>query len=181
MISIPKRNEIRKLATNLRNALSLTQPPFDVEKAVIKLNGKIVFSDSFDCDTDAVIQKTGDNNFSISLNSQKPNYRSRFSIAHELGHLFLHMGFLVNPQKWNTLSQEYSDSIFYRKADVRRLEEFEANEFAAEFLMPSDHFITFVNSLVLNGKVNIQPIASYFDVSLEAVKFRGKFLGVFQW
>lgn len=181
MISIPKKNEIRKLATNLRNALNMTQPPFDVENAVKILNGTVVFSDTFDCDTDAVIQKTGDNNFTISLNSSKPNHRSRFSIAHELGHLFLHMGYLLDPGKWNALSQDYSDSIFYRKADVRRQEEFEANEFAAEFLMPSDQFIIFSRSIISEGRVSLQPIADHFGVSTEAVKFRGKFLGVFQW
>jgi Zn-dependent peptidase ImmA (M78 family) len=34
------------------------------------------------------------------MTNDKARARRNFSVAHELGHLFLHMGYIVSPEKW---------------------------------------------------------------------------------
>ena len=61
-------------------------------------------------------------------------------------------------------------------------EEYEANDFAANLLMPKAEFIECVyNNLDEEGLCNLDAVSDYFRVSISAVKTRGKFLGVFSW
>lgn len=61
--------------------------------------------------------------------NQKYESRQRFSIAHELGHFFLHK----NPAFYCDLK----DLAFWKEGDAEKSREFEANQFASELLMPS--------------------------------------------
>lgn len=71
-----------------------------------------------------------------------PNQRSRprkvFSMAHELGHIVLHLGWLPNVGQIDGMApDEGVQSIKYRgNADSNTREEQFADRFAAEFLMP---------------------------------------------
>ncbi|EKD55897.1 MAG: hypothetical protein ACD_59C00004G0001 [uncultured bacterium] len=170
--------KISNFTKTLHKVLAFDKAPYDVHRAIELLNGKLENADLPE-NTDACIKKELDS-FNIYINSTKPILRERFSIAHELGHLFLHMGYLVDQKKWSEINNFY-DSIFYRANNNYSIEEYEANEFAASFLMPSDEFKKIVVENLRNGKVNIQPIAQYFGVSEVAASFRGKFLGIFQW
>jgi Zn-dependent peptidase ImmA (M78 family) len=97
----------------------------------------------------------------ITLNSAIEFYpRKRFILAHELGHFELHRhlkkGFSDNDETLNHSSQPY----FIQ-------EEVEANEFAAEFLMPTELFATECFKKVFNHTV-IENIAERFQVSKTA-------------
>ena len=72
--------------------------------------------------------------FSSSL-----EFRSRFSIAHEIGHYILHKDFYTNHMIFESID-EYIN--FYRTIDDRqyRFLERHANEFAGAFLVPKDRF-----------------------------------------
>lgn len=94
-------------------------------------------------------------NSSIDLPAKK-----RFILAHELGHFELHKhlksGFSDNDE---TLNHSYQNNF--------QTEEIEANEFAAEFLMPTDLFYKECMGKTFNHKV-IEHIANRFQVSKTA-------------
>ena len=168
------RNRINKLADSIREALELVTPPYEPKFAVKKLNGEIFYDLSAD-DIDAFIEKTGNQNFSIHLSDNKSLQRERFTLAHELGHLFLHMGFVIDDSKWRQ-----KEMVYYRD-NTSSKDEYEANEFAAAFLMPKQEFIRTANDNLNNDLYNVQRLADHFGVSIDAATNRGKWLGLFQW
>lgn len=129
-------------------------------------------------DMEAEVQKTGDRAFLIRISQETPELRRRFSIAHELGHLFLHMGYLIDPELWKSTGA-YQDSVRYRFGYTE--EEFEANEFAAALLLPSAEFRRVAEQNRSKRSYQIHPIAEHFNVSTHAVKVRGQWLGLFSW
>lgn len=151
--------------------------PIDLEKLIRVLGGRLELQDQLDGNMEAMIRKFNDS-FEIILDKNKPQSRRRFSIAHEIGHLFLHMGFLIDADKWEQ-SSDFKDSVYYRFG--YSAEEKEANEFAAALLMPEKEFREIARQNETNNQVAINPIADYFDVSREAVLARGKGIGLFQW
>ncbi|MEM5008350.1 ImmA/IrrE family metallo-endopeptidase [Priestia megaterium] len=170
-----RRAYIAEVANTIREAMEINYP-VDLEKLVENLGGKLSYENYLEENMEAMITKK-DNSFEITIDRNKAEKRRRFSIAHEIGHLFLHMGYLVNPEKWNN-SNEYVDSVYYRFG--YSIEESEANEFAACLLMPANEFRKVAYNNLDNGQFNIQPIADYFDVSQEAAINRGKFIGLFR-
>ena len=186
-VSIPKMYSdeyIAIVANKVRDVLEL-KCPYSPEEAVRKLDGEIqeTIEDEY---IDAEIKKYGDDKFIIRLNKDKPENRKTFTVAHELGHLFLHMGFIIDQDRWNSIDN-YQDSAFYRMSGDNGMpgrykqEEHEANVFAANFLMPEEEFISVANQYLDNGRCNTESLANHFNVSEMAVINRGKWLRVFEW
>ncbi len=180
-----ERKNINKITAKIQEAFEIT-PPFSVEKIkqIIKdkLDGSLQETDNLDDHIEAKIERN-DKNFIIKINKNKyknPEHpRKLFSIAHELGHLFLHMGYMIDKDRWNKFD-EYTDSVYYRFGHNK--EEYEAHEFAAAFLMPEEIFREQVkNHLTENNRVSISQIAEFFNVSDEAVINRGRWLKIFSW
>lgn len=153
-----------KIAKNLVKSLGLKNG-FDIEKLVRELGGRIIYVN--DPDIDAYLEKHGEG-FRIYLDINKGRKRQRFSIAHELGHLFLHLDYL-NRDYWEKLKTAES-RVFRFGHDA---EELEANEFAAELLMPEDEFCKYIDKIEKDGVINIRDVAKFFDVSVDAVNYRG--------
>jgi Zn-dependent peptidase ImmA (M78 family) len=174
------KDVINNIADLVRTSLELSCP-YDPEKVVQELGGQII-QDIDNMAIDAYIKKKDEDSFVISLNRKKPFLRERFTIAHELGHLFLHMGFLINKDLWKK-QEEFQDSVYYRYRMTGNYnqEESEANEFAAAFLMPRDEFRSQIYKNLSNNKIDIRVIASYFQVSPSAVLTRAKWLGYVEW
>ena len=73
----------------------------------------------------------------IKVNSQIPyESKKRFTIAHEVGHLLMHEKIKVHNENSNTLNWFRSTENQLKKG----LQEWEANDFAAELLMPEPIF-----------------------------------------
>jgi len=141
------------------------------------LSGKIT-EDELEEDISGKIEKHEDS-FKITLNSLHPRTRKNFTLAHELGHLFLHMGFMIDPEKW-ALIDEYIDSPYYRIGYSE--EEYDANHFAGALLMPKEEYRKFVTENKNDDDtIDISKISSHFDVSDDAALTRGKWLGIFKW
>jgi Zn-dependent peptidase ImmA (M78 family) len=103
---------------------------------------------------------------SLGCDKEGMNERDRFTLAHELGHLFL-----GHVDRHETLYRRGANKL-----------EYEANEFAAELLMPQEVFIQIVNENVdSDGVCDIFKVAQHFEVSSSAALTRGKFLGLFAW
>lgn len=171
-----RRRAIEYLADSIRNQLHVTTP-VDMQSIVANLNGTLKSITFEDPSISGRIQKK-DGTFEISYNAEHSKSRSEFTIAHELGHLFLHMGYLVNPDKWDAID-EYYDSPKYRQGYSE--EEYEANQFAGAFLMPSEEYREFVKKNSTDRKISINSIAAHFGVSFDAALTRGKWLGIFAW
>jgi Zn-dependent peptidase ImmA (M78 family) len=175
-----RRHNINALADLVRSSCKLSIPieKDDLRDAIENLGGELVEKlVGVPADFDARITKQG-SGFKIEI-ADKPNVREKFSIAHELGHLFLHMDF-ANKASWDSKTDyEYVDSTFQRMG--RTEEEFEAHEFAAALLMPADDFKNFAEERRTEKGYPIKPIAVHFGVSQEAATTRGRWLQLFSW
>lgn len=81
-----------------------------------------------------------DGKFSILVNADKHENRQHFTLAHELGHYFLHQDILKQDGGFIDEEKQLDGSkILYRLDDATRDEiETEANHFAASLIMPRD-------------------------------------------
>lgn len=175
-----RRRQIGKLAVAVRGYLGLDEGLlFDVDRAVVALNGKLTdvssWEDVLDVH-DANVKKIGDDSFEIRV-APMSGTRRRFSIAHELGHLFLHMGFLVDEDRWGSCT----DYDVYNRSGISTEEEHEANEFAGALLMPEEEFRRVAENHRDGSTYDTGGIAEAFGVSLDAARTRGRWLGLFSW
>ncbi len=172
-----RREYINSLADKIRSYFS-NNFPVDLKEIVRKLGGNLAitslnylnieddeYSEAF---ITADVEKPFE--FRIVVDESVHRNRQNFSIAHELGHLFLHLGYFLDDDKWRESKLKLASH--YRKGYGP--DELEANEFAAAFLMPKDEYL----SKIYDG-LEIEQIAEYFGVSVEAAINRGRFLNVF--
>ncbi len=169
------KDQVRKLIDSLTQdiieAYGISIPLVDIDAFVEKLGGKVIKETGI---SDGSIQKTGDS-FVIKVSSFQDERRRRFTIAHELGHLFLHMGFRTCDEIWQS-----SKEVYYREGTSEQ--EYQANEFAASLLMPKKEFLdVFKRYTDSDHMVDIRAVAEYFNVSIEAALNRGKFLELIEW
>lgn len=165
------RNMINSLTQDILTLFNIQIPIQDIDELVGMLGGSI--QTDFSC-TDGSVVKEGES-FRILISPFQDEKRRRFTIAHELGHLFLHMGYLTNAELW----ERQDENIYHRLGSSEK--EYQANEFAAAFLMPQKEYIKIMNENIIGDKVNTSKIAEYFNVSVEAASNRGKFLGYLKW
>lgn len=162
--------DVTQLTDGLISHIGLTIP-IDLNKIISYFSDIEIEYDS-DISKDGLIKFDQEKGYLIQIKNKEldidnpKGYRDRFTIAHELGHLFLeHLGEQKELFREGTGEAEY-----------------EANDFAANLLMPKAEFIECVyNNLDEEGLCDLGAVSDYFKVSVSAVKTRGKFLGVFSW
>jgi hypothetical protein len=179
-----RRQKIRQVADGVREfceSKGSLGRPIDVNVAIGRLGGEFEPVSPLDPDIDyeAKIERTADGGFRVmlALDKQWPNPgRERFSLAHELGHYFLHMN---DKDENGEKLTEFADTVFLRRG--RTEQENEAHEFAATFVMPETEYRVKVQENLHNGRVMLNPIADYFGVSVDAARNRGRWLKMFSW
>lgn len=141
-----------EIAFKIRAFLSLPKGPVDNIVSILEKNGVIVVFinikglDKFD----GLTKFTANNAPVIWINSCMPNDRKRYTIAHELGHLVMHL---------RTLDTSKSEEE----------KEEEANRFAAEFLLPKEECLVDL----FNLKYNELPLKKmYWKVSKASLIYR---------
>jgi hypothetical protein len=152
------RAEVQRFAAEVAKRLGY-QPGENIERIVERLGGQVTVSDWESAAQTGSITVTGPRQFHIALSPLSGRRRSRFTIAHELGHYVLH-------------SKAGKIPIKVRRDGSGRVE-WEANWFAAGFLMPEEEIRTKVAAGWGDGA-----IAERFDVSMEAVFIRRSALGL---
>ena len=171
-------NELRILINNLTQDIidlyNIQIPIQNIDEVVKKIGGRVEESLDIDNMFDGSIRKQ-DDGFIIYISPFQSTERRKFTIAHELGHLFLHMGYRINSDLWN----KQMDATYYRAGDS--LLEYQANEFAAALLMPKKIYKVIMDQHTIGNEVETDKIASYFGVSISAASNRWKFLGYLQW
>ena len=128
-----------------------------VEVLVKKLGGKIEYGDSRES-----LRVKDQKQFTIVLPNMTSARRDRFTVAHELGHYFLHYLF----------AKKKGTEVFGR--GERNLAETQANVFAAALLMPAKQF------RAAHKELNGDPwaLAARFDVSPAAVEVQSQVLNL---
>ena len=172
-----KRRLIGQLADQVRHERGLGIPA-DVRSAVNELGGEILEMAFDDMAYEAAVRKIDNGRFEIRLRDGVGVQRERFSVAHELGHLFIHMGFQTDDLKWNGIPEgESSERARYGVSES----EYEANEFAAALLMPEAPFRQVVDELAKDDRIDMSEVAERFGVSVSAARLRGQWLGLISW
>ena len=111
-----------------------------------------------------------DGKYSLKVNDAHSILRKRFTVAHELGHYLLHQDILKKEGKILERSVKKTPTEI---DGVKR--EREANEFAAELLMPEKHFIERYREFQY---AVLEQLSEYFAVSVAAVRVRLLNLGI---
>ena len=125
----------------------------DLVSIVNKLGGTINYEDWESARETGSMEVRGPQDFVINLSPLSGGTRARFTIAHELGHYILHSNLGARPLK------------ICRDGEGRL--EWEANWFAAGFLMPARE----MREKMAEGLGDAE-LAVHFDVSEAAAKFR---------
>lgn len=109
----------------------------------------------------------GENHTIIKVNSNIPHKeKHRFTVAHELGHFFLHEKLEAHDENAGTLSWYNIEHHAQRG-----IQEYEANDFASELLMPEKLFKEFVAGKMFSPKL-IKDLSTRFKTSITSVVFR---------
>ena len=176
-----KAGEIRKLYNpldlspfpyqNITNSISELEIRFFEfsEESIKSLSGAIT------CDEkDSAGVKTYE--FHININSSKSSEKQNFTLAHELGHYFLHKdkikieGIIVDSDFFEGNRALFSlDELEINKMEI------EANNFAYALIMPTELVVQAWNSLR-----DVQSCAKVFNVSVSTMSIRLEHLKLLQ-
>jgi Zn-dependent peptidase ImmA (M78 family) len=166
------KERVHAFAEEVAEKLSFA-PGDPIEPLVSRLGGQIEYKNALDFKSHIPesIKIEPSRQFRIYLPSMSSAPRHRFTIAHELGHFFLHFPMVseADPHAGMIATRwvdESGDSEQLKRA------EWEANWFAAAFLMPSHAF----RSMLREFSGNIVPVAVRFGVSTQAAEIRAKTL-----
>lgn len=168
------RAYINKVADAVCSAFDTAIPIGNMDRFVNQLGGSIVEKPGLDPLYDGTIKKVGDHSFEIAISPYPNDERRNFTIAHELGHLFLHMGYLISKDTWD----QQSNNQFIRFGTDEQ--EYQANAFAAAFLMPQKAFKEKIEEYSSGNSVNMAQVANYFHVSIAAATNHGRVLEYLQ-
>jgi Zn-dependent peptidase ImmA (M78 family) len=116
-----------------------------------------------------LIHRRPDGAVVIGINANHAVTRQRFSIAHELGHLVLHQSEAFHIDE--RFPMDFRDERASQGTDER---EIEANQFAAELLMPEVMLKTAIRKLptTVDGDDAVDILAEQFGVSAKAMAIR---------
>ena len=123
---------IRKEARELLVKFEIQAPPVPIQRLARGCGARIVQVPGNDDNIDGFLFRNG-NEAVIGINRDRAAVRRRFTIAHELGHLFLHEQGQVHVDRGFRVRLRSGVSSGGTDQD-----EMEANRFAAEILMPID-------------------------------------------
>ena len=151
--------------------------PIPVEELASRAGAQLSF-EPFEGDVSGVLFRE-EAEIIIGVNSAHPATRQRFTIAHELGHLLLHPGKPLIVDRWVRVNLRNSKSSL-----ATDRQEIEANQFAAELLMPRELVYSEVQRLFPlpqsfgDDEGLIVELARRFNVSGEAMGIRLQNLGM---
>lgn len=158
----------------LLKRFGVNAPAVPVDRIARGLGAQLRFS-PLDAELSGMIYVKGDTPI-IGINSLHHPNRQRFSIAHEVGHLVLHRPRIsgkVHVDKefrvqLATLNRDATSALGSDRIEI------EANQFAAELLMPTTWFVQALASkhFDIDNESPLDEIARKFRVSRQALDFR---------
>lgn len=156
----PNLHSLNQLIAQLR-ANGLVTTPVDI-KEIAEFLGLEVSYELMEKDISGYLEfKNG--SWVVGVNAQQHSSRQRFTIAHEIAHYVLHR----NP------NEKVVDFTFARRNEEQHPRERQADEFAAQLLMPEDS----VRDAIAQGQTSLEQLAQEFEVSGLAMRYRVQSLG----
>lgn len=144
------RERIKVAARKLREYWKLKNEPIENLMYVLQVNGFIINKQHIEQDkTDAFSQKVDDRVYIFVSANKESAVRTRFDLAHELGHIILHSK--IEPDEYGERSIEM-----------------DADYFASEFLYPSEVFIDEIQDYSLNFDTFII-LKEKWKISIQAI------------
>ena len=167
-----------KLLNYLRIAYDFeVKPPIDVDK-IARLLGVEISEDPFEgswADVGHICVDRKGIRIWINPFENMNEKRRRFTLAHELGHLVLHILQDSDFQKENICIKDNKKT--FKRNNFWDIREYQANTFAAQLLMPASLFtkeFERLSTLPLSKEQIIEKLSDIFQVSKQAVEFRLK-------
>lgn len=165
------RHQIESRAKDVLRKHGLTSIPVDPVVLANRLGMTVNNAKFSDDNIVGMIAKRGEN-VSLLVNQSDPPFRKRFTIAHELGHHFLH---LLEDGEFVDSEADLFRQPPVEQADITpaRRKEIQANMFAAALLMPAEEVAARWKEFP-----SVEQMARVFNVSEAAMGFRVDQLGV---
>lgn len=170
-----RKAKIRELAARLLDQSTVQRAPVPIDK-IAKSKGVQIIRHPIDIEDVSGFLYHDKNKTVIITNSEHSDVRQRFTIAHELGHYLLHEGHPVHVDRG--FSVKMRDDLSSKGVDTY---EIEANNFAAELLMPKqmlEEDLMAIEDINLFEGDAIQKMAKKYKVSSQALTIRLTSLGL---
>jgi len=141
--------------------------PVDVAGAASAIGVRVLI-DELPLGVSGKIQRDERGGYYIVANKAEPEVRQRFTIAHELGHYIYHRA-LIGDGIADSPAYRAPDETVYETTPLERVHETQANQFAANFLMPRK---LIRQAEAEHPQANVQQLAQLFKVSEDAMRIR---------
>lgn len=169
------KNTVEMIAKDVLNRSNMQDIPADPLAIANSKHIKVYAIDFNIYDGDRVsgaISKNEDGEVVIYVNENDTYERQRFTIAHELGHFFLHIE-----------DKPYEKIDMYRAMNylTNDEQEIEANNFAAALLMDKEKVskkYVIAKQFGMSDRECISYLANLFEVSKQAMEYRMKNIGL---
>jgi Zn-dependent peptidase ImmA (M78 family) len=158
-------------AASLLRSFEMHQIPINVDEIARRAGVNVVRQQFADGEVSGMLFREEGKQSVIGVNASQAATRQRFTLAHELGHWQLHPGRVVILDRPVRINRR--DSVSSMATDR---EEIEANDFAANLLMPEEAVRSQLEELPPtlrhDSDVCTSWLAEKFDVSSAAMGFR---------
>jgi len=164
----PRYTLAKKRAIELLRAARVKRPPVPIEKLAALVRAKIRY-EPFTGQLSGMVHRKPDGTAVIGVNSMDAPNRQRFTIAHEIGHLLLHKDEHLHVDEKSPIGLRNDQSSL--ATDER---EIEANQCAAEMLMPVEFLDTDLQNLPddIDADEAVGRLARKYQVSEQAMTVR---------
>jgi Zn-dependent peptidase ImmA (M78 family) len=136
----------------------MQEPPVDVLACAAAV-GLSIYSVDLPHGVSGMLKRKADDSFECYVDGSEPSVRQRFTAAHELGHFVLHR---------DSIGATHKDNYRLRAEGMTNWQETQANQFAADLLMPHD----LIAIAMEHGTTNVRDLARLFKVSEIAMSIR---------
>jgi len=170
----PRKVLARRKAKELLAAAKVRLPPVPVEQ-LANFSGADIHYEPFSGELSGMVHRQPHGRAVIGVNALHSSTRQRFTIAHELGHLLLHKDEQFHIDENSPIG--FRSSLSSQAVDS---DEIEANQFAAELLMPVPLLNAVIEKIPANTATEdaITHLSEVFGVSEQAMTFRLSGLGL---
>lgn len=164
----PRFSLARRKARELLRDARIKSVPVPIEQ-LAKYHGALIHYEPFEGEVSGMVHRRADGTALIGVNSSHAKTRQRFTIAHELAHLLLHRDENFHVDEKSPIGFRNEESSLATNAN-----EIEANQFAAELLMPVKLLEKEIENLPKNidAERAVLELADRFQVSEQAMTLR---------